>query len=88
MITRQCAIENREITGKAYILATTEGHEIVSPEALFHKLADENLGDLLGSLQARIERLEEDVERANSDPIGSAAKEAAAPVKRTAKGGK
>ncbi|WP_371591258.1 hypothetical protein [Streptomyces sp. NBC_00470] len=49
----------KPIAGKAYVLRTTEGEELLSPEDLFHGDADAGLGDLLRSLAERVRTLEE-----------------------------
>jgi hypothetical protein len=53
-----CALTG-QTTPKAYILRTTEGEELVSPEALLHPEADRGMGDLLLDMAVRISRLED-----------------------------
>lgn len=65
MAVHTCALTGQGIDTKAYILRTTEGEEIVSPEALFHPDADANLGELIADLVARIGKLEAALEERN-----------------------
>lgn len=67
MTLHTCAISGAASPGKHYILKTTEGDELVCPEALFHPAADANLGELLLHLAARVQKLEADLEARNSD---------------------
>jgi hypothetical protein len=67
MTTHTCAITGQPLPGKAYILKTTEGEELVSPEALLHPDADAALGDLLMNLAVRVQRLEEALEATRND---------------------
>lgn len=57
--TVTCAITGEETTGKLYVLKTTEGEELVSPEALFHNGADRKLARALASLVRRVQDLED-----------------------------
>lgn len=56
---RRCHLTGEETTGKLYVLRTTEGEELVSPEALFHPQADSDVGRIILDMAGRIQRLEE-----------------------------
>ncbi|MFJ3812585.1 hypothetical protein ACIPWE_40280 [Streptomyces sp. NPDC090073] len=57
--TYTCAISGDESPGKHYVLQSTEGSELVSPEALFHNEADRSLAALLSDVDRRVRALEE-----------------------------
>lgn len=96
-MTYTCAVTGEESGGKHYILRTTEGEELISPEALFGSQdGGEQLLKLLGNLTDRIEALEGQLEELHgqeeehaedqeqAEPIAAAAEKAAAPVKKAA----
>jgi hypothetical protein len=59
-VLHTCAISGEQSPGKHYILKTTEGEELVCPEALFHNGADRRLVVALVELQNRVALLEGD----------------------------
>lgn len=86
-----CAITGTASFGKHYVLKTTEGEELISPEALFHTVADQQMGLLLLDIIRRVEKLEpqpdpeeEGGQEADGDRVAEAAQQAAAPVKKSA----
>jgi hypothetical protein len=86
MTTHTCALTGQTIATKAYIIKTTEGEEIVSPEALFHPDADVNLGLLIadlveriGALEAALEAKESDGQEDGVDPAAAGNPQATAP---------
>lgn len=80
-----CAVTGDESEGKHYVLKTTEGEELVSPDAFLnpvkflHKAARD-----LGEMEVRLKRLEDLLQdQEDGGKVAQAAKKAAAPVKRT-----
>jgi hypothetical protein len=70
-----CAVSGAASAGKHYVLTTTEGTELVCPEALFHTGADLRLATLIVELQERVRELEErlevkgDTAQADAEPV-------------------
>ncbi|MFC9596274.1 hypothetical protein ACFTUC_41595 [Streptomyces sp. NPDC056944] len=77
------SVTGQPIEGKAIILQTTEGHDIVSPDTLYSvfdlSAAVEGLmADALGVLTARVEELEEQLRELKSAAPTAAEEEPAA----------
>lgn len=59
MTTFTCAVSGKETEGKHYVLRTTEGEELICPEALFNHRAYRDTLRLVVDLTRRLEALEE-----------------------------
>lgn len=59
MITHICTRTGSQITGKAYVLKSTEGEELIAPEALFSSALEDELPSLLERLRALEEAVTE-----------------------------
>jgi hypothetical protein len=87
-----CAVTGEEGPGKHYILRTTEGEELVSPDALFGSGNSDALERHVKKLQERVEKLEEERRQEQGDehrkaaeqtPVAQAAKKTTAARKTT-----
>jgi hypothetical protein len=85
-VLHTCAISGEQSPGKHYILKTTEGEELVCPEALFHNGADRRLVVALVELQNRVALLEGDKpeDQGDDDEDQAAAEPKPAPAKKAA----
>lgn len=58
----ECAVSGAQSAGKHYVLTTTEGQELVCPEALFRSAHTAESDKILSSLAKRVRELEDTVD--------------------------
>jgi hypothetical protein len=84
-----CAVTGEESGGKHYILRSTEGEELVSPDALFDGRSSDVLERHVKRLEVRVMRLEkllvdQEAGKEQGDSEDQAADVKEAPAKKTA----
>lgn len=87
MSTYVCAVSGEESPGKHYVLRTTEGEELLCPEALLGTRAHRDVLRLVADLARRVRELEERLAVAQASepgPVPEPEKKPAA-VKRAAR---